>query len=44
MEGSCLTGQSPQGAVVPVEEEEGYRHNFMFRLELTLMSVLELQM
>jgi hypothetical protein len=22
MEGSCSTGQSPQGAVVPVEEEE----------------------
>jgi hypothetical protein len=22
MEGSCLTGQSPQWAVVPVEEEE----------------------
>jgi hypothetical protein len=22
MEGSCLTGQSPQRAVVPVEEEE----------------------
>jgi hypothetical protein len=22
MEGSCLTGQSPQRAVVPIEEEE----------------------
>jgi hypothetical protein len=22
MEGSCLTGQSPQWAIVPVEEEE----------------------
>jgi hypothetical protein len=30
MEGSCLTGQSPQWAVVPVEEEvdiEGCRRN-----------------
>ena len=23
MEGYCLTGQSPQRAVVPIEEEEG---------------------
>jgi hypothetical protein len=25
MEGSCSTGQSPQWAVVPVEEEEGFQ-------------------
>jgi hypothetical protein len=25
MEGSCSTGQSPQWAVVPVEEEEMFR-------------------
>jgi len=25
MEGHCSTGQSPQWAVVPMEEEEGYK-------------------
>jgi hypothetical protein len=31
MEGSCSTGQSPQWAVVPVEEEEDpYRSNYGF--------------
>jgi hypothetical protein len=32
MEGSCLTGQSPQWAVVPVEEEEEEEEiNFVIR-------------
>jgi hypothetical protein len=34
MEGSCSTGQSPQWAVMPVEEEEVYNYmpNFLFLL------------
>jgi hypothetical protein len=30
MEGSCSTGQSPQRAVVPVEEEEEEEEGVMF--------------
>jgi hypothetical protein len=29
MEGSCLTGQSPQWAVVPVEEEEDLLYSIL---------------
>jgi hypothetical protein len=28
MEGYCSTGQSPQWAVVPMEEEEEYNYNY----------------
>jgi len=31
LEGHCSTGQSPQWAVVQMEEEEGRRYNFMFQ-------------
>jgi hypothetical protein len=34
MEGSCSTGQSPQRAVVPVEEEEFILHITMIVLYL----------
>jgi hypothetical protein len=30
MEGSCSTGQSPQRAVVPVEEEEEEEYSILF--------------
>jgi hypothetical protein len=34
MEGYCSTGQSPQWAVVPVEEEESfYEYNFQGRYQ-----------
>jgi hypothetical protein len=38
MEGSCSTGQSPQRAVVPVEEEEEVMFVFLFNDHLILIS------
>jgi hypothetical protein len=34
MEGSCSTGQSPQWAVVPVEEEEEEEEEEVFLIEI----------
>jgi hypothetical protein len=43
MEGSCLTGQSPQQAVGPVEEEEEFIYVFLviiFWHNITLINLL----
>jgi hypothetical protein len=37
MEESCSTGQSPQWAVVPVEEEEEYVSTHLKRIEKRLV-------
>jgi hypothetical protein len=41
MEGSCSTGQSPQWAVVPVEEEEVYYvHVYKMRVKCLYQSII----
>jgi hypothetical protein len=39
MEGYCSTGQSPQRAVVPVEEEEGALEPVAMTAELQILSL-----
>ena len=40
MEGYCLTGQSPQWAVVPMEEEEVFKYVILYSV---IPQVLELK-
>jgi hypothetical protein len=44
MEGYCWTGQSPQRAVVPVEEEEGKMNNACSRPSSTIKHKFKTQL